>query len=474
MTHWLAWLLFDFRGRIPRKFWWLAEAILLAAGVGVYLAMHGAELPKPGVPPTIPEIVVQLLFLIPAFAIARKRLNDRGHALWVTLLWLALSVFGLIAGYFDLFDLERATTGARAFLAVMTIASLWLFIDLGFLRGEQGPNRYGADPLGSKEASLADRARRTLGENIRDALTGVAALIVVLSFGGVSIGFQPLLERIFIPFQLREDLKIFKLREADKPAMMAHGEGVAATNAGDHDAALGHFSRAIDLFGKESPTAVLTYLWRGYVLQLMNRQAEALADYDQAAAITPASTSVHRKRAALLRNLGRYDQALKELDTAFEYDEDSAELHLDRGDTLAEAERYEEAFKDFAKATKAAEEKYKTLLWLAEKTDTMIPEEHRQEHKKRVANVMGRRDELLAEMHVHRGNAFRLMEAPDKALLEYAEALRLAPNFGDIYVNRGWLYEKQGKLSLARVDYEKAATLMNADDWLKRALERTK
>ena len=35
-------------------------------------------------------------------------------------------------------------------------------------------------------------------------------------------------------------------------------------------------------------------MWRAYVLERMNRLAEALADYDQAVAINPASTSAIR------------------------------------------------------------------------------------------------------------------------------------------------------------------------------------
>ena len=34
--------------------------------------------------------------------------------------------------------------------AVVAIGfGLWLFVELGFLKGKQGPNRYGADPLGA-------------------------------------------------------------------------------------------------------------------------------------------------------------------------------------------------------------------------------------------------------------------------------------------------------------------------------------
>ena len=55
---------------------------------------------------------------------------------------------------------------------------------------------------------------------------------------------------------------------------------------------------------------------------------------------------------------------------------------MDRGDTLAEAGRYEEAFPEYAKAMKAAHDRYKTMIWLGEKMDAMLPEEQQREHKK--------------------------------------------------------------------------------------------
>ena len=84
------------------------------------------------------------------------------------------------------------------------------------------------------------------------------------------------------------------------------------------------------------------------------------------------------------------------------------------------------------------------------------------------------RDSAIARVHVRRGNVFGAMDRPEEALAEYAQALELRPNDGYIYANRGWLYEKQGRLDLARADYEKAASLTTPDDWLKRALERTR
>ena len=206
----------------------------------------------------------------------------------------------------------------------------------------------------------------------------------------------------------------------------------------------------------------------------MNRLAEALADDDEALAINPAYTSTYQRRAWLLVRLGRYDQALRDLDAALEHEPDSAWFHMDRGDTLADAGRYDEAFPEYAKAVQAGEDKYKTMIWLGEKLDAMLPEEQQQEPKKNFETMLGHRDELLAQVSMRRANVLRMMKEADKALVEYAEALRLDPDYGYIYANRGWLYEQQGQFELARADYAKAATLMEPHDWLKRALERTK
>jgi uncharacterized membrane protein YhaH (DUF805 family) len=49
---------------------------------------------------------------------------------------------------------EQRTPGYAAAGAAGTVAfvvSLWLFIEIGFLKGTQGPNRYGPDPLGQPQ-----------------------------------------------------------------------------------------------------------------------------------------------------------------------------------------------------------------------------------------------------------------------------------------------------------------------------------
>jgi uncharacterized membrane protein YhaH (DUF805 family) len=43
-----------------------------------------------------------------------------------------------------------ALAGAAGLAAF--VISVWLFVQIGFLRGTQGPNRFGPDPLGAARA----------------------------------------------------------------------------------------------------------------------------------------------------------------------------------------------------------------------------------------------------------------------------------------------------------------------------------
>ena len=61
---------------------------------------------------------VDLLLLWPWFAVMAKRLHDRGKSAWFLLL-----------------------------LLIPIVGPIWLFIEIALLRGRQGDNRYGPDPL---------------------------------------------------------------------------------------------------------------------------------------------------------------------------------------------------------------------------------------------------------------------------------------------------------------------------------------
>jgi uncharacterized membrane protein YhaH (DUF805 family) len=66
----------------------------------------------------LPFTILSLVFLYPILAIYAKRWHDRDKSGW----WSLIALVPIIGG-------------------------IWIFIELGCLRGADGPNQYGPDPL---------------------------------------------------------------------------------------------------------------------------------------------------------------------------------------------------------------------------------------------------------------------------------------------------------------------------------------
>jgi uncharacterized membrane protein YhaH (DUF805 family) len=98
---------------------------------------------------TMDYVVLFIIFLtlvsvswISAFAIGIRRLHDRNKNGWlVVLFYVAPSILGGIAN-----TSEQAAVSFVLGLASFVI-SIWGLVELGFLRGTVGPNKYGPDPL---------------------------------------------------------------------------------------------------------------------------------------------------------------------------------------------------------------------------------------------------------------------------------------------------------------------------------------
>jgi uncharacterized membrane protein YhaH (DUF805 family) len=127
-------LLTSFEGRINRKPFWLSLLALVIAQwvlfiiLGMVLgtsmmsmdpAADPAAVSAAAMKAMIPMWIVVLVFLYPSLAIYAKRWHDRGKSGWWTLICL-----------------------------VPLIGGIWMLVECGFLRGTEGPNQYGNDPLG--------------------------------------------------------------------------------------------------------------------------------------------------------------------------------------------------------------------------------------------------------------------------------------------------------------------------------------
>lgn len=104
-------LLLSFSGRIPRSTFWLT-ALLLAVVFIILLVALESILGRSA------SLVLYPPFFWAMAALATKRLHDRGKSP----LWFLL-------------------------VLIPVLGPLWLLLELGFLRGTPGENRYGDDPL---------------------------------------------------------------------------------------------------------------------------------------------------------------------------------------------------------------------------------------------------------------------------------------------------------------------------------------
>lgn len=153
-------LFLSFEGRISRKPYWIALLILIAIqlfGVAVGLFVLGLPLEtflqQDNQTLTQINLGAGLILLYPSLAITIKRLHDRNRSGWWGTMFYALSVANNILSTTSYAGTAgNLSTSQLALLALLGIGGLWLLVELGFLRGTAGENRFGQDPLGGESA----------------------------------------------------------------------------------------------------------------------------------------------------------------------------------------------------------------------------------------------------------------------------------------------------------------------------------
>jgi uncharacterized membrane protein YhaH (DUF805 family) len=139
--------LFTARGRTNRAKFWLAMLVyLLVYGVagGVFYLLYVQGMTMTGI---AIAGVVYLVSIVSSIFVSIRRLHDRdksGH--W---LWLFYLVPGILSGIGSaMMELNPQATLVAIVPSVVSIGIyIWAIVELGFLRGTQGANRFGPDPL---------------------------------------------------------------------------------------------------------------------------------------------------------------------------------------------------------------------------------------------------------------------------------------------------------------------------------------
>jgi uncharacterized membrane protein YhaH (DUF805 family) len=129
-------LFLSFRGRIGRTQWWLGMlVVVLVAAVMLAIAFWGNA--------PIFALPFILFVFVSIYALAVKRVHDRGRSGW----WVLVFIF--VPGVLDRIT-DRLTEESPLWWVLVLIGSaltIWGLIELGFRRGTEGTNDYGPDPL---------------------------------------------------------------------------------------------------------------------------------------------------------------------------------------------------------------------------------------------------------------------------------------------------------------------------------------
>lgn len=137
-------LLFGYDGRIGRLHYWLG--LLAAWAITIFFAGFAEEVTAGtgdiGRYVAFAFIVGTLIWVHSAVTV--KRLHDRDKSAWWYLLY-GVAPAGLFVSGIYLYA-GRALNLATILFVVSIAGLIWVIVELGFLRGADGPNRHGPAP----------------------------------------------------------------------------------------------------------------------------------------------------------------------------------------------------------------------------------------------------------------------------------------------------------------------------------------
>jgi uncharacterized membrane protein YhaH (DUF805 family) len=136
-------LFFSLKGRINRARLWIGTIALVIGWIAAMALFNWMFMLADWLVPVYGfGIAAGVVLLWGHLGVCIKRLHDRGKSGWWLILFWALPTAVSQVG-------EASTDYGLRIAAAVVIGVIWLWavVDLGCLRGTEGPNAYGPDPL---------------------------------------------------------------------------------------------------------------------------------------------------------------------------------------------------------------------------------------------------------------------------------------------------------------------------------------
>ncbi len=204
------------------------------------------------------------------------------------------------------------------------------------------------------------------------------------------------------------------------------------------------------------PQVDRSYWHRGIFYQNLNRNDEALKDFNKALEINPFYGAAYNSRAKLLFTIGQYDLALADCYKAIEFDSLDKGTLINCGIIFRTMKKYEDAEKYLTKAAKIDPNNPGLFI------NRGIYYDEVNENKKAIADfskylsLITKRDAVAFN---YRGVSYSKIEKHLEAISDFSEAINIDPSTPLYYLNRSISEYKIGRIQPALADVYKVQQL---------------
>lgn len=197
---------------------------------------------------------------------------------------------------------------------------------------------------------------------------------------------------------------------------------LAAEAKGLYHAAIGHYTRYIQINQGQPPYLIPAYNNRGTAYWKLGRHKDALNDFDRAAKIGPEVALTFINMGNVHADMGQIEKAVSDYTRAIELDPENGLAYSNRGLVWSGLRRFDMALPDFDRAIELGHPGlYKSLM-------------------KRGVIKFGTNDF-------------------DGAIQDFSRVIKLTPNYAEAYFYRGQAYKQKNQPGKAQKDMEKALQL---------------
>jgi uncharacterized membrane protein YhaH (DUF805 family) len=144
-----------FDGRIGRQEWWIGIGIMFV--IAIVLMVITGFIFGDGFFGRLVQLIVSLVMLALFAGVSVRRLHDRNKAAnpWLiifvapSLLYNVMNLFGIGFTRIEFMGVSMLTPGflARVVMFASAVVGIWALVELGILKGTDGGNDFGPDPL---------------------------------------------------------------------------------------------------------------------------------------------------------------------------------------------------------------------------------------------------------------------------------------------------------------------------------------